>query len=204
MRRNNFDRRQFLKGLGCLSLGSSFFTLALPRGGWAAAAADTSYRRTLLVMGTNVNITLFGETSAKAREAVRDAFNEIRRIDDLMSTHRRYSALSRVNRASGNGMIAVDSRIIEVLRASIDWSRKSEGLFDVTTLPLLRAWGFRDEVGEVPISIDAALECVGYEKIVIEGDRVGLLRAGAEIDLGGIAKGYAVDRAIGVLLQFLS
>jgi thiamine biosynthesis lipoprotein len=147
-------------------------------------------------MGTLVNITIFDEAEAKSREAVRDAFAEIRRVDDLMSTHRRYSQLSRINRAAGNDALAADPRILDVARAAIAWSERTGGVFDATTLPLLRAWGFRNEDARPAPSVEAALEVVGSKFIRIEGDRLGLTRAGAEIDFGGIAKGYAVDRAV--------
>jgi thiamine biosynthesis lipoprotein len=197
--RNSMDRRNFLKGLGTLSLGSAVFTLALPKGSWAAAVANDAYKTSLLSMGTLVNVTILGEERKKASEAARDALAEIQRIDDLMSTHRRFSMLSRVNEAAGNDMVAVDPRIAEVIEASLEWSRQSGGVFDVTILPLLRAWGFRPEDRNVPESVEAAIECVGYKQIGIEDGQIGLARKNAAIDVGGIAKGYAVDRAIAVL-----
>lgn len=196
---HSLDRRDFLKGLGAFSLGSSVFMLALPKSGWAAAHAREAYQTSLLAMGTRVNVTIFAEETLKASEAARDALAEIQRVDDLMSTHRRFSMLSRVNEAAGNDSVAVDSRITDVLKSAIEWSRVSGGTFDVTTLPLLRAWGFRPEDRDVPKSVEAARECVGYKNIVLENGRAGLACKGAAIDVGGIAKGYAVDRAIGVL-----
>ena len=94
------NRRDFLKNFGAFSIGSAAFTLALPKNGWAAAHAPEAYKTSLLAMGTFVNVTIFAEEALKAREAARDALAEIQRVDDLMSTHRRFSQLSRINDAA--------------------------------------------------------------------------------------------------------
>jgi thiamine biosynthesis lipoprotein len=116
-----------------------------------------------------------------------------------MTTHKKYSQLSRINAVAGHESVPVDSRVLEVLRSSLRWADRTSGTFDVTTLPLLRAYGFRGEEGEVIESVEKAREVVGAKFIAIEGDRAGLTRNGAMIDVGGIAKGYAVDRAAALL-----
>ncbi len=192
-----FGRRRFLKGLACLSLGSPAYVLALPRRSWAATADP--YRETRLMMGTWAHLTIFGARPERARQAAEEALAEMERVERLMSVHRQFSQLSRVNRLAGSESLAVDARLLEVLEAGLRWSARTGGKFDVTTLPLLRAWGFREESGSAAETIEAARELVDYRALRIDGDRVGLERAGMGIDLGGIAKGYAVDRAIGLL-----
>jgi len=196
--RRNFMKRAGLIGLGS-GLGSSFFTLALPKGSWAESASENRFSRSMPSMGTLVNIDVFGEKEAKAREAVRDAFAEIRLIHDLMSTHQRTSNLNEVNRVAGNDMAKVDPRITEVVKSAIEWGHRSDGVFDVTILPLLKVWGFREDADDIPDNVSAAESCVGFRQISIVDNKIGLKRKGAGIDVCGLAKGYAVDRAIGIL-----
>lgn len=196
---SKLDRRNFLKHAGMASLGSSIFTLSLPKGSWAESASETRYRNSLPTMGTLVNIDVFGEKEAKAREAVHAALDEIQLIHDLMSTHQRYSNLNEVNRAAGNDMVRVDPRISEVVKAGIEWGHRTDGVFDVTILPLLKVWGFRAEATDIPEDLQAAESCVGFHHISVQDGKVGLQRKGAGIDVCGLAKGYAVDRAISVL-----
>lgn len=199
MNKKTTGRRAFLQGAGSLTLGSSIFALAVPRGSWAARAADAAIVRSKLALGTAINITIFDEKENRANEAARDAFAEIDCIHDMMSTHQRYSMLSRVNHAAGNDALPVDARIAEVIASSLVWSRNSGGIFDVTTLPLLRAWGFRNEDDAAMESVEAARSKVGFQHIALEDGRLGLQHKGMEVDLGGIAKGYAIDRAVAIL-----
>lgn len=200
------SRRYFLGGAAAAGFGMPALTWLAPSSSWAGSASAAPWHRTMNAMGTLVNISIFGERDEKAREATRDAFVEIRLIDSLMSTHRRYSLLSRINRRAGSESLRADFRLVEVLAASIEWSRRTGGLFDVTTLGLLRAWGFRE--GDQPPgasgtarseSVREALAGVDWRSVSIEGESVGLRTARSAVDLGGIAKGYAVDRAIAVL-----
>lgn len=195
----SIDRRNFLKGVTSFGLGSAFFTLALPKGSWAAAAAEDCFQTSMEALGTTINLSIFGEKPLKAQEAAKDAFDEIRRIDDLMSTHRMFSMISRLNNAAGSEMVDVDARVADLLRASVEWGKQSNGVFDVTILPLLRAWGFRPDDRNFPENMDDALKCVGYKNIVVEGDKAGLHCKGAAVDFGGIGKGYAADRAASLL-----
>lgn len=200
------NRRDFLKSATLLGLGSSVFTVSLPHTGWGARAERSAFRRSMASMGTLVNISVFDVPEKVAQEAVRRAFAEIRDVDRLMTTFDPGSQLSAVNRVAGNELLPVDPRLSEVLAASLDFSRHSNGLFDVTTLPLLEAWGFREDPDSAHRPDDKklafALEKVGYRHVELQKGQVGLARRGAEIDLGGIAKGYAVDRAIAALVRF--
>jgi len=195
----NMDRRNFIKGLAFTGIGSSFFSLALPARSFAARVADTGFRRSMESLGTLVNITVFGESENKAREAVRDAFAEIRIIHDLMSTHQQFSALSRLNKKAGSEAVTVDARITDVVRSALGWSETTSGAFDPTVLPLLTAAGFRSAPAGTPDQIAAARELVNHRNVKLEGETIGLERTGMGIDLGGIAKGYAVDRAASIL-----
>jgi thiamine biosynthesis lipoprotein len=153
-------------------------------------------------MGTWVSIEVHDVAGDRARASavVERAFNEVRAVDELMSVFRPESQISRINRSAGRDPIVVDRRVAEVLRAAHHTGERSEGVFDVTVLPLLRALGLRSDRPEPGVAA-AALARVDYRTVEVDPLRpqVGLSRAGAAIDLGGIAKGYAVDRAIAVL-----
>lgn len=202
MKTREFTRRDFLRGAGLIGLGSSFFFLVLQRE--SRRWAGTRFHKSVASLGTLVNVTIFDTPEAVAEQAVARAFREIQDVQLLMSTHDAGSQLSLVNRCSGSDFVQVDSRIIEVVQRGIEFSRQSGGVFDVTVLPLLEAWGFRNYRFDRPpdeARILGALDTVGYEQIVISEAGLGLKRKGAGIDLGGIAAGYAVDRAVASLRE---
>jgi thiamine biosynthesis lipoprotein len=119
-----------------------------------------------------------------------------------MSHFRPDSDLTMLNRRAGGESVAVDASLHEVIRASVAVSRRSGGRFDVTIAPLLRVWKRAAANATRPSAdeIAEARRCVGYEKIEIEDrNRVRLRARCVEIDLGGIGKGYAVDRAFAIL-----
>ncbi|MBI1783550.1 FAD:protein FMN transferase, partial [Candidatus Sumerlaeota bacterium] len=183
---------------GGIDIGSTF-ALAPAKEIEAARRGIPDVCGSLSAMGTTVNIRIMGEVGGHLNDAIACAFREITLIEEMMTTHDETSMLSAVNRAAGNDMIEVDRRVIEVARAAIESAAKSRGLFDPTILPLLKAWGFREEAKDIPKSVEKAIERVGYNQISIEGEKLGLQRAGAGLDFGGIAKGYAVDRAVAIL-----
>ena len=153
-------------------------------------------------MGTMFDVIAYHAPRADAERAIRDAFAEIARLDQVLSDFRPDSDLSKLVREGPKGFVAVESSLYEVLQQSILFSRRSGGKFDVTIAPLLRTWKEAHARGHRPsdADIDAARRCVGYEKIEVAApDRIRFASDCVEIDLGGIGKGYAVDRAIAVL-----
>jgi thiamine biosynthesis lipoprotein len=150
-------------------------------------------RRARPLLGVFVSIEADGALSADAVEA---AFAEIARVHRLMSFHERESDVSRANREARAAPVQVDPSTVEVLRFAQDLSRRSDGVFDVTVAPILVRSGAlpRPEGAPEPdvratwrdIEIDAASSTVRFARPLW-------------IDLGGIAKGYAVDSAIEVL-----
>lgn len=198
----NNSRRDFLKKLGAVGVAGGALTVAAPRA-WAESVAGTTVRRSMSTMGTLFNISVFDAPEARAHEAIRMAFEEIRLIESLMSAHRPITELSAMNQRSGSEMVALDPRTIETLTRAVEWGRATHGIFDISTLPLLRAWGFREEAekAEKAESIESARGLVDYRQIRIEGDRAGLEIAGACVDVGAIGKGYAVDRAVRIMRE---
>ena len=150
------------------------------------------------LMGTIVTITVIGEDSA----AIELAFKEIEKVESLMS---RYDPDSQVSALNSEGYIEnADTLLINVLRKAEYYSAISNGAFDVTVQPLLELYTESFRRKRKPPSdaeIKETLKLVDYANIMIAGDKVSFSKEGMKITLGGIAKGYAVDRAVEVLKQ---
>lgn len=145
-------------------------------------------------LGTIVAIRAGGIAEDAALAAIERAFAEIAAVHRCMSFHERDSDLSRLHRARGDA-IAVDARTFEVLSRALAFARESEGLFDPAIARELVDWAFLPKPeGADPIDADASWRDIE----LLDGDRVRLRRP-LWIDLGGIAKGYAVDRALATL-----
>ena len=128
----------FSTGCGLLGLGSS--ALVLVRS-WRQTSPCPPFRRYFSALGTRIQLTVSETPTQVARVACKAVLEEMVTIHRLMSTHERESQLSRVNRQAGCASLEVDGRLVEVIRESLKWSRLSRGVFDLTILPLLRAWG---------------------------------------------------------------
>ena len=153
-----------------------------------------SFKRTEMIMGTLVEITVLPPNE----KAVKEAFNEMRRIDALMDIYRENSEASILNR---EGEARVSKETLEVIKKSIEFSRLTRGAFDITCGPLVNLWKEAKKNKEIPTAeeIKETISLVGYKKLILEGSWVRFKEKGMQIDLGGIAKGYAVDKAIEVL-----
>jgi FAD:protein FMN transferase len=177
-------------------------TVALTAGTLVSGSSPAPIHRTRYAMGTMFDIVAYHQPREQAEAAMSRALDEIVRLDGVLSHFHATSDLSRLMRDGHRQVVAVDSSLYEVLEASIGFSRKSEGRFDVTIGPLLNAWKRAHADGRSPSTseIADAKRCVGFDKIVlIAPDRVRLTSDCMAIDLGGIGKGYAVDRALQIL-----
>ncbi len=154
-------------------------------------------------MGATFSVVLYGSDEKSMNQAVDAAFAEAHRLDELLSNYKPASEWSRVNREAAAHPVVVSPELFQLLSDSLDYSRASEGAFDITVGPLMRAWGFFGGTHRVPSSSELhdALEIVGYKHIQLNAREhsVHFDRAGVEIDPGGIGKGYAVDRMVEIL-----
>lgn len=161
-------------------------------------------------MGTMFDIVVYHPSRGDGARAAERAMREIERLDRVLSHFKDDSDLSRLNREAGRGFVTVDPSLYDVVSQSIEWSRRTGGTFDITIAPLLRTWKQAYADGRRPSDADvaAAKQCVGSDKIELEApNRIRFRSASASvpapaclaIDLGGIGKGYAVDRALEVL-----
>jgi len=154
-------------------------------------------------MGSTYTIALYG-TDRVAMEAAADAaFDEVRRLDDLLSNYRPESEWSQVNQRAAERPVKVSPELFQLLSACSEYSRESEGAFDISVGPLMKVWGFYKGSGHLPHrpEILAALTKVGYRHVHLDpaAQTVWFDRAGVELDPGGIGKGYAVDRMVSIL-----
>jgi FAD:protein FMN transferase len=163
------------------------------------------YKETRTIMGTYVTITAVRGALPEVvvRAAVNDAFAEIVRVDDLMSTYKPESQLSLVNARAGEGPVKVDRELAETVKDALDIAAMTGGGFDPTVEPLVKLWGIASKDARVPSEseIQNAVRLVDYRDVAVDLGRstVVIKRKGMSIDLGGIAKGYAADRAVEAL-----
>jgi len=163
----------------------------------APVEKDSGYR---VVMGTFSRVVVIAGGERKARRCIEAAFDVQRRIDELMSYQREDSELSRINRDAGDGPVRVDPLTFEVLQRSVEFSKLSDGAFDVTVGPLMDLWKAAGEANAPPTE-EAMAEArgkVGYEKLILDEKDMTVRFAvkGMRVDLGGIGKGYGVDKSV--------
>lgn len=183
--------------------------VAVWRGAPVPVESASGCRVSRLAMGTLATVWLPTGDGAPAQFAAERALDEIVRLEALMTDYRPDSELSGLNRRAGGDWQTLSPETLEVLSASLAYARSSGGAFDPTCLPLMRLWGFRSPpAGEPAISrppaaaeLARALRTVGHAGLELDpaGRRARLTRPGAGLDLGAIAKGYAVDRAAALL-----
>jgi thiamine biosynthesis lipoprotein len=154
------------------------------------------------VMGTIFEIAAYDQSSEHASRAIEKAFQEIVRLDDLLSNYKPDSALSSLNRSAHFHAEQVPSDLYRVIDQSVQFSRLSDGKFDISIAPLVNLWkaALRGDGTPSRAQQDEVRSCVGYQKIeLLPPDRISFRSPCLQVDLGAIGKGYAVDRAAEVL-----
>jgi len=156
-------------------------------------------------MGSTYTVQIYG-TDRIAMEAAADAaLDEARRLDELLSNYKPASEWSLVNRQAAEKPVTISPELFRLLSACQQYSRESEGAFDITVGPLMKVWGFYKGSGHLPhkAEVAAALTRVGYRHMHLDAAArtVWFDKSGVELDPGGIGKGYTVDRMVDVLRQ---
>jgi thiamine biosynthesis lipoprotein len=169
----------------------------------AGCAPLQEYSQTQAKMGTFFTITVFAENSNQANESMKAAFAEIDRIENLMSLYKNDSEVSILNR---QGFIDQPSQDLwRVIMVSEGYSDLSHGAFDITCQPLLDLWDQVKVTKRLPTDaqIQETRKLVDYNKIKYGQMRnnISFRETGMKITLGGIAKGYALDRAMDILKE---
>ncbi len=154
------------------------------------------YRHTFNAMGSPCEMQLFAENHAKASRVADSAIADVYRLEALYSRYRSDSLLSDINRAAAaGGCITVDDETAGLLNYAAICYDQSDGLFDITSGILRRAWRF--DLGKLPeqAQIQELLDKVGWHKLCWAPPVLEFSTPGMEIDFGGVVKEYAVDRA---------
>jgi FAD:protein FMN transferase len=173
--------------------------------GAARLAAPTGERYTFVEphMGTRFKIIVYARDEAQARKATTAAFARIAALDAIMSDYRPTSELMRLCAKAGGDPVKVGDELFFVLARAQKVAAESDGAFDVTVGPIVRLWRLSRRTQRLPDAekLAAARALVGYKLVKLDekAQTVQLLKAGMQLDLGGIAKGYAADEALKVL-----
>ena len=169
----------------------------------SSQSQSVMYQEARRLMWTKFEIVAYGPDRARLAEAAEAAFEEIDRLDRQMSHYSETSELTYINRNAAHEDVAVEKELFDFLKLSIAYSRSTGGAFDITVGPLMKAWGFFDRNGRVPEAdeLRSVMERVGFKHVALNENKhtIRFDRQGLELDLGGIAKGYAVDRAAEIL-----
>ena len=157
------------------------------------------------LIGTLIEAKIISKDVNSCKKILYHAFKEIERIDSLLAWQIPTSEISKINSYAGKSPVKISYETYSILERSLTYSDSSNGIFDVTIGPLTQLWGFNgdEEPATVPDgrAIDSCLKLVGYKDLILNSNDTSafLKRAGMSIDLGGIGKGYAIDRASDVL-----
>jgi len=164
-------------------------------------AEDSLLSRTALVMGTLVEIKAYGDDRELLEQGLDAAFAEMVRLEQLFSTHIPKSEVSRLSAA--DAPLIVSEETATLLGLGLKIAQRSDGAFDMGLGKLKALWGVESDQPQVPEeqSIALALKGIGPDSLQISEQQVRKQTPGLQIDLGGIAKGYAVDRAVEKLRQ---
>lgn len=155
------------------------------------------------IMGTEVRVQLWTDDEAAGNAAIAAVLEEFRRIDRLMSPYRESSELALLNREASHRAVKVSPELFGLLQKSLKFSRLTEGAFDITFASVGHQYDYRKGIAPSDNKLAADLPKINYRHIQLDPVQgtVFFKQAGVRIDLGGIAKGYAVDRGIALLQQ---
>lgn len=154
-------------------------------------------------MGACFSVILYGRDAGEMDEAIRAAFTEVWRLDEMLSIHRPTSEWSRINREAAREAVPVSSESFDLLTRCREYTLVSDGAFDIGIGSLLTTWGFHRGRGRMPeaVEVSSSLDLAGFRHIDLDADRktVRFDHTGVCLDPGGIGKGYAIDRMADLL-----
>lgn len=165
------------------------------------AALAQWHHREAAIMGTRIAVEAWHEDATAAEAAIDAVIAEMHRVDGLMSHYKPESQLSRVNREAAGGPVCVDPELAQLIARSLEFSALTGGAFDISYASVGYLYEYREHRRPGAAEIEAALPAVDWRSIEVDlqASTVRFLRPGMRIDLGGIAKGYAVDRSLAIL-----
>ena len=154
-------------------------------------------------MATTFSLVLYGDRQDRMEQAASAAFDEVSRLDRLLSTYRPTSIWSEINRLAAHRPVPLSPEVFHLISQCLQYHQDSQGTFDITVGPLLKTWGFFKGPAQLPSlqDVTAALSKTGSSHIRLDpaGRTIRFNLEGLEINPGGIGKGYAVDRIVEIL-----
>lgn len=155
-------------------------------------------------MGTEISVYLWHDEPQQAKEAVAAVFAEVARLDRLMSTYRDDSEISAVNRDAAAGPVPVGEELFNLVQRSLDISVLTNGAFDITYDSVGQHYDFRKHRRPDDAVLAEELPRIDYRFVEMDrrGRTIRFVHEGVRINLGGIAKGYAVERGVAVARRF--
>ncbi|MGO9512457.1 MAG: FAD:protein FMN transferase [Steroidobacteraceae bacterium] len=178
----------------CLSLAVLICCAAPAHAEWVRRVTDG-------IMGTRITVELWAEDTTKGEQAIDAVLEEMRHIDATMSTYKPTSEVSQVNDKAADGPMHISKELFDLLMTAKEYSVITDGAFDITYASVGYMYDFRKHVRPNEAQIAKALPAVDYRHVLLDlkNQTVQFSQKGVRIDLGGIAKGYSVDRGIDVL-----
>lgn len=152
-------------------------------------------------MGTAIRVELWEPVPGSGEALIEKVMDEMHRIDHLMSTYKDTSEMSRINRDAASGPVAVGDELFELIGRALTFSPLTGGAFDVTYGSVGRLYDYREGVQPSDAEREAALKAVGHDFVHLD-EKNRTIRYGYDgvhIDLGGVAKGYAVENGVKIL-----
>jgi thiamine biosynthesis lipoprotein len=179
-------------------LGALILSAAL---GAAAAQAKWLSRTVDGIMGTRIYVEIWADDDTHGEAAIDAVMDEMRHIDDSMSTYKPTSEVSKVNELAAQQAVPISPELFKLLTTALEYSRITEGAFDITYASVGYMYDFRERKRPTEEQIKAALPAVNYRHVILDpaAQTVHFSQPGVRIDLGGIAKGYSVDCGIEIL-----
>ena len=167
----------------------------------APVHADWVRRITDGIMGTRITVELWADDKDKGEQAIDALLDEMRHVDDSMSTYKPTSEVSQVNAKAADGPMHISKELFDLLVTAKEYSVITDGAFDITYASVGYLYDFRKHVRPNEAQIHKALPAVNFRHVLLDHKQqtVQFSQKGVRIDLGGIAKGYSVDRGIDVL-----
>ena len=165
------------------------------------AHAEWVRRVTDGIMGTRITVEVWADDAAKGNQAIDAVLDEMRHIDETMSTYKPTSEVSQVNARAADGPMHISKELFDLLTAARQYSEITDGAFDITYASVGYLYDFRKHVRPDDAQIAQALPAINYRHVILDpaNQTVKFSQKGVRIDLGGIAKGYSVDCGIDVL-----
>lgn len=192
-------RRNFVATMGA-GLAGAFLP---PRPLLPGLTRERFVERWSWAMGQAVHLMVFADSEDQGLEACALALAELRRVEARLSLFDDASDVCELNRVAGKGSMRAGADLHAVVTAAERFRAQTAGLFNVAVEPLMRMWGFHPLQAHVEypgrVVYEEALEAVATATVRVDGDRIALPSRHTQLDFGGIAVGYGIDRAIGVL-----